>query len=152
MVSIISYKGYRLGTKIGLDQAILGERDLEETVEELTDLHKNWVLGVEEEESWGRGIDTGVGNLWGVHSVRDEGGSVVYRLVLSVQTLSANQQFRTRHLSLRECEVGLGKLNKEVVRSLWASLACELLYLTNDDEERYSIQVSIHVGYLASSI
>ena len=32
-------------------------------------------------------------------------------------------------------------MNKEVVRSLWASLALELLYLTNDDEERYSIQV-----------
>ena len=61
---------------------------------------------------------------------------------LAVQILPANnQQFRTRHLSLRECEVGLGKLNKEVVRSLWASLALELLYLTNDDEERYSIQV-----------
>ena len=132
---------------MGLDQAILGARDLEETVEELTDLQMNWVLGVEEEEPWGRGIDAGVGNLWGVHSVRDEGGSVVYRLVLSVQTLSANPQFRTRHLSLRECEVGLGKLNKEVVRSLWASLALELLYLTNDDEERYSIQVSTHVGY-----
>ena len=24
---------------------------------------------------------------------------------------------------------------------MWASLALELLYLTNDDEERYSIQV-----------
>ena len=113
-------------------------------MEELTDLQMNWVLGVEEEESWGRGIDAGVGNLWGVHSVRDEGGSVVYRLSPSVQTLSTNQQFRTRHLSLRECEVGLGKLNKEVVRSLWASLALELLYLTNDDEERYSIQVGKH--------
>ena len=45
-------QGYRLGTKMGLDQAILGARDLEETLEELTDLHKNWVLGVEEEESW----------------------------------------------------------------------------------------------------
>ena len=66
---------------MGLDQAILGARDLEETLEELTDLHKNWVLGVEEEDSWGRGIEAGVGNLWGVHSVRDEGGSVVYRLV-----------------------------------------------------------------------
>ena len=66
---------------MGLDQAILGARDLEETLEELTDLHKNWVLGVEEEESWGRGIEAEVGNLWGVHSVRDEGGSVVYRLV-----------------------------------------------------------------------
>ena len=130
---------------MGLDQAILGARDLEETLEELTDLHKNWVLGVEEEESWSRGIEAGIGNLWGVHSVRDEGGSVVYRLVgLCPHLRSANLQFRTRHLSLRECEVGLGKLNKEVVRSLWASLALELLYLTNDDEERYSIQVGKH--------
>ena len=71
---------------MGLDQAILGARDLEETLEELTDLHKNWVLGVEEEESWGRGIEAGVGNLWGVHSVRDEGGSVVFRLVCPVST------------------------------------------------------------------
>ena len=45
-------------------------------------------------------------------------------------------------MSLREVEVGVGRLGREVVRSLWASLALELLYLTNDDEERYSIQVS----------
>ena len=82
MVSIIFYhKGYRLGAKMGLDQAILGARDLEETLEELTDLHKNWVLGVEEEESWGRGIEAGVGNLWGVHTVRDEDASLAFRLV-----------------------------------------------------------------------
>ena len=56
---------------------------------------------------------------------------------------SPSEHYRTRHLSLRECEVGLGSLNKEVVLSLWASLAFELLYLTNDDEERYSIQVEI---------
>ena len=74
-------QGFRLGTKMGLDQAILGARDMEETVEELTDLHKNWVLGMEEEDSWSRGIEGGVGNLWGVHSVKDEGGSVLYRLV-----------------------------------------------------------------------
>ena len=34
----------------------------------------------------------------------------------------------------------IGRLNPEVVRSLWASLNLELLYFTNDDEERYSIQ------------
>ena len=56
---------------------------------------------------------------------------------------SSSNHYGTRHLSLRECEVGLGSLNKEVVRSLWASLAFELLYLTNDDEERYSIQAEI---------
>jgi hypothetical protein len=40
-------------------------------------------------------------------------------------------------------EVRVGRLNRELVRSLWASLSLELLYLTNDDDERYSIQVNI---------
>ena len=34
----------------------------------------------------------------------------------------------------------VGRLNGECVRGQWASLALELLYFTNDDEERYSIQ------------
>ena len=34
----------------------------------------------------------------------------------------------------------VGRINSEAVRGQWASLALELLYLTNDDEERYSIQ------------
>lgn len=35
----------------------------------------------------------------------------------------------------------MGRLGAETVRGLWASLMMELLYLTNDDDERYSIQV-----------
>ena len=34
----------------------------------------------------------------------------------------------------------MGTLNKELVRAQWANLSLELLYMTNDDEERYSIQ------------
>ena len=33
-----------------------------------------------------------------------------------------------------------GRLNAETVRSEWADLELELLYMTNDDDERYSIQ------------
>jgi hypothetical protein len=40
-------------------------------------------------------------------------------------------------------QVRVGRLNRELVRSLWASLSLELLYLTNDDDERYSIQVNM---------
>ena len=43
-------------------------------------------------------------------------------------------------LKLEECLVPVGKLNSEVVKGLWASLSWELIYLTNDDDERYSIQ------------
>jgi hypothetical protein len=43
-------------------------------------------------------------------------------------------------LTLRDCPVNIGRLNAEVVKGLWASLSLELLYFTNDDDERYSIQ------------
>ena len=48
--------------------------------------------------------------------------------------------FTSRVLSLQSLPVYMGSLSNEVVRSQWASLQMELLYLTNDDEERYSIQ------------
>ena len=43
-------------------------------------------------------------------------------------------------LTLGKADVSLGRLDSEMVRALWASLIGELLYLTNDDDERYSIQ------------
>ncbi len=45
-----------------------------------------------------------------------------------------------RVLSLQEQLVHVGRLNGEGVRGQWANLSWELLYATNDDEERYSIQ------------
>ena len=55
--------------------------------------------------------------------------------------LPRRQFYRSHMLTLRSCSVNVGRLNSEVVRSMWASLSWELLYLTNDDDERYSIQV-----------
>jgi hypothetical protein len=48
-------------------------------------------------------------------------------------------------LHLRPGNVAVAGLNSEAVRSLWASTALELLYLTNDDDERYSIQADERV-------
>ena len=51
------------------------------------------------------------------------------------------QNTYTAHvLTLEDQLVHIGRLNPEAVRSTWADLALELLYFTNDDEERYSIQ------------
>lgn len=46
-------------------------------------------------------------------------------------------------LTLQELLVQVGKLNAEAVRGQWANLSWELLYATNDDEERYSIQAHL---------
>lgn len=43
-------------------------------------------------------------------------------------------------LTLQEQLIQVGRLNGEGVRGQWANLSWELLYATNDDEERYSIQ------------
>lgn len=43
-------------------------------------------------------------------------------------------------LTLQEQLVYVGHVCAEGVRGQWANLSWELLYATNDDEERYSIQ------------
>ncbi len=43
-------------------------------------------------------------------------------------------------LKLNTNYVHVGKLSSEVIKGIWASLNVELLYFTNDDDERYSIQ------------
>lgn len=48
--------------------------------------------------------------------------------------------YRSRTLSLQQCIAPIGSLNKEMVKGMWANLNLELLFMTNDDEERYSIQ------------
>ncbi|XP_047735688.1 pecanex-like protein 4 [Hyalella azteca] len=48
--------------------------------------------------------------------------------------------YTSRLASLRPQEASLGRLSKSAVTAVWSALSPELLYLTNDDDERYSIQ------------
>jgi len=48
--------------------------------------------------------------------------------------------YNSRSLTMQDMAVSIGRLNAEAVRGQWANLGLELLYMTNDDEERYSIQ------------
>ena len=51
------------------------------------------------------------------------------------------QDTYTAHvLTLQDELVHIGQLNSAAVHAIWSDLSLELLYLTNDDEERYSIQ------------
>jgi hypothetical protein len=52
--------------------------------------------------------------------------------------------YTSRLASLRPQEASLGRLSKSAVTAVWSALSPELLYLTNDDDERYSIQVSVN--------
>ncbi|KAF2358761.1 hypothetical protein FHG87_010476 [Trinorchestia longiramus] len=57
------------------------------------------------------------------------------------RTLRSQRVYTSRLAALRVQETGLGRLNSSVVTGVWGALSPELLYLTNDDDERYSIQV-----------
>lgn len=61
-------------------------------------------------------------------------------LISSSFIVSLQGTYTSRVLTKQEIMAPIGRLNGECVRGQWASLALELLYFTNDDEERYSIQ------------
>merc|ERR1711915_682677 len=119
-------KAFRMSVKLALDKALLGDMDLDDLLESIEDLHTNWHIGPEDELEWSLGIRQEIPNLFSISFSSSSDNGLTY--------------YRSRILSLRECDVGMGRLNKEVVKSLWASLSWELIYLTNDDEERCSIQ------------
>ena len=43
-------------------------------------------------------------------------------------------------MTLQDEIVHIGQLNSEAVHALWCNLNLDMIYLTNDDDERYSIQ------------
>jgi len=52
-----------------------------------------------------------------------------------------SSQYRARYLSKgNPIHFYVGKLNEEAVKAIWCELCHEMYYITNDDEERYSIQ------------
>lgn len=67
------------------------------------------------------------------------GGQLCFMFV-NLPSLHFQGVYTARVLVLQELPVHIGKLNAEAVRGQWANLSWELLYATNDDEERYSIQ------------
>ena len=56
-----------------------------------------------------------------------------------------SEQMAVRTLCKQDGLMRLGALNGEGVKAIWANLVFELLYLTNDDDERYSIQAHLTI-------
>ena len=48
--------------------------------------------------------------------------------------------YGSRHLSKQHIQLPVGELDGECVRGIWSALSLELYYMTNDDDERFSIQ------------
>ena len=96
----------------------------------LEEIDSKWYLGQHTEQEWHLAVEREVPFLLSISSAEAAG-----------TTGRPGTVFRSRLLTLKnDCKVNVGRLNSETVKGLWASLTLELLYFTNDDDERYSIQ------------
>ncbi|XP_053357562.1 pecanex-like protein 4 isoform X1 [Clarias gariepinus] len=119
----LTLRAFRYSVKLLIDQASLGPVESEEELHStLHHYHHDWFVGMATERGWHDGVLQEKPFLF----------SLGHDLTMGSYT--------GRVLSLQECVFQVGALCEECVRGQWANLSWELLYATNDDEERYSIQ------------
>uniref|UniRef100_A0A8D2AMA4 Pecanex-like protein n=1 Tax=Sciurus vulgaris TaxID=55149 RepID=A0A8D2AMA4_SCIVU len=119
----LALKAFRYTLKLMVDKASLGPiEDFKELANCLDEYESDWYIGLVSDEKWKEAILQEKPCLF----------SLGYDPNMGVYT--------GRVLTLQELLIQVGKLNAEAVRGQWANLSWELLYATNDDEERYSIQ------------
>lgn len=114
-------QAYRYAFKLAFDQSVIGEFDSEqEILDQLEEYNKLWYFGLDTSQEWLDNINAEKQNLF---------------------SISSSEGIYTAHiLSLRKQPIAVSKLNAEAARAMWSSLNQELLFFTNDDDERYSIQ------------
>ncbi|XP_036887663.1 pecanex-like protein 4 isoform X1 [Sturnira hondurensis] len=119
----LALKAFRYTLKLMVDKASLGPiEDFKELTNYLEEYENDWYIGSVSDEKWKEAVLQEKPYLF----------SLGYDPNMGVYT--------GRVLTLQELLIQVGKLNAEAVRGQWANLSWELLYATNDDEERYSIQ------------
>ncbi|XP_018418074.1 PREDICTED: pecanex-like protein 4 [Nanorana parkeri] len=119
----LALKAFRYTFKLMVDKASLGPvEDFKELLNYLEEYDNDWYIGLVSDSEWQQAVLQEKPYLF---SLGHDPNTGVYT---------------GRVLTLQEQLVQIGKLNAEAVRGQWANLSWELLYATNDDEERYSIQ------------
>ncbi|XP_069715079.1 pecanex-like protein 4 isoform X1 [Phaenicophaeus curvirostris] len=119
----LALKAFRYTFKLMVDKASLGPvENFKELVNYLEEYENDWYIGLASDLEWQQAVLQEKPYLF----------SLGHDPVTGIYT--------GRVLTLQELLVQVGKLNDEAVRGQWANLSWELLYATNDDEERYSIQ------------
>jgi hypothetical protein len=113
------------------------------TQEALDELHTAWHLGPEDAD-WAARLQAGVPNLFSIRYVADKFTSTQISLSKNIGQVGfnifiphASSKLNNSKSSVVWIEIQIGQLNSSAVLGLWASLSMELLYFTNDDDERY---------------
>jgi hypothetical protein len=122
----LSTKAYRYAVKAALDARLLGspasveDADVPGLASLLEELDLDWHIGVKQDAEWNA-------------CMRDE----VPHLLNLYGTPDAPMLLQT---SLRSEAATLSSLSPAVASGVWSQLVMEMLFVTNDDDERYSIQ------------
>nr|XP_020669346.1 pecanex-like protein 4 isoform X1 [Pogona vitticeps]XP_020669347.1 pecanex-like protein 4 isoform X1 [Pogona vitticeps]XP_020669349.1 pecanex-like protein 4 isoform X1 [Pogona vitticeps]XP_020669350.1 pecanex-like protein 4 isoform X1 [Pogona vitticeps]XP_020669351.1 pecanex-like protein 4 isoform X1 [Pogona vitticeps]XP_020669352.1 pecanex-like protein 4 isoform X1 [Pogona vitticeps] len=119
----LALKAFRYTVKFMVDKASLGPAEnFKELLNCFEEYDHDWYIGLVSEKEWQQAVLHEKPYLF---SLGHDPNMGVYT---------------SRVLTLQEFLIQVGKLNSEAVKGQWANLSWELLYATNDDEERYSIQ------------
>ncbi|XP_053331320.1 pecanex-like protein 4 [Spea bombifrons] len=119
----LALKAFRYTFKLMVDKASLGPvEDFKELINYFEEYENDWYIGLVSDVEWQQAV------------LREK------PYLFSLGHDPSMGVYTGRVLSLQDQLVQVGKLNAEAVRGQWANLSWELLYATNDDEERYSIQ------------
>ena len=129
----ICLKSLRSAVKLTIDQSIEGEpQSLAEFFDILEEYRKSWLITVDP-------VQVGQYDIW---SGVDTWANAIISKVPNLFSLSKKNDgvVSIRLLTKRLCSVKIAQMNGDAVTGIWANLVLEMLYITNDDNERYSIQ------------
>lgn len=117
-------KSFQYSAKIAFDQVILNNENptTTELVSTLQDFDQNWYFGSNIQPNWIKAVLSEKNNLFSI------GKDLV------------KENYTSHHLTMKDMDVYICSMNRSTIEAIWSSLSLELFYLTNDDDERYSIQ------------
>ncbi|KAL2914419.1 Pecanex-like protein 4 [Polyrhizophydium stewartii] len=146
----------RYAVKLVYEEAVEGEvADFAELESKLDEFVSDWVVTMDPAQAlpsdptapaqaWRDGMNLGKPHFFALFKQAPASGAsagAAARIGGGPAATRESSPISVRILNKQDgCVVRLGIVNGEAVRGIWANLVFELLYLTNDDDERYSIQ------------
>ena len=124
------FDAYRLAWKLSLDAYLIGDpdptlTDFKAINKCLNEYQQDWYLGNPSEPKWVTSVLNERQSMLAITGDKKMGGGEFLQLTLDSSQIAT-----------------VCALNPAMVRGLWANLQLELLYFTNDDDERYSCQAN----------
>lgn len=119
---------YRMSIKLALDLFTLGimeivneDTNFTDILENIEEYYNGYYFGMDSDDDWSNSMKNEISHLFSMYKI-------------------STNEFGIKSLFLQDEDCTICKLNPVAVKSIHNSMIMELLYMTNDDEERYSIQ------------